>query len=259
MSLSGMRLSVSFIIFGVSLLCSHGACGQSVKHVKGNVRDEAGNIVSNATVFLITDDHIGTSKSNLDGEFDFTNFTAPARYIEVYAAGFFHERIAIADTTPQPLEVTLRIGYTTQCVEPITVPLAYYEERSGKTQLTGSVADYAGALLSHATLTLKRYQLQAPTVEGGAWLSSKETTVAYANTDEKGKFQFEDLEPGSYSLIVDHGGYNREFLGFWIARQNLTRTIRIHLKPEGVTGCEPTIFGQIGQPNADLPVILPQQ
>jgi hypothetical protein len=254
MSLSGMRLSVSCLIVGVSLLCNLGAYGQSVKQVKGSVSYEGGDVISGATVILITEDHIWTSKTNLDGEFDFTNFAVPAGYIEVYSAGFFPQRIAITDTTLQPLKVTLRIGETTNCVVPITVPLVYYEDRSGKAQLTGAVAEYAGAPLSHATLTLKRSGLRDPLEVRDAWMSSKETTVAYANSDEKGEFQFEGLEPGWYSLTVDHSNYNREVLRFWIARQNLTRTIRIHLKPEGVTGCEPTIFGQ---PSAVLPLILP--
>jgi len=47
-----MRLSISIIIFGASLLCHFGAYGQSVKHANGNVWDKAGDSNPCTTVFL---------------------------------------------------------------------------------------------------------------------------------------------------------------------------------------------------------------
>src|SRR5258708_21560413 len=137
MNLSAVRLTVPAIILTLSFLCNPGAFGQSIKQVKGIVSDQGGGVIPGATVILISDDRIWTSETNADGEFDFANFIGPVRYIEVYSAGFFPARIAIADTPPQPVKITLKEGDGSQCM-PTTVPSANYEERSGNVQLTGS-------------------------------------------------------------------------------------------------------------------------
>jgi hypothetical protein len=225
----GARLTVSAIILTLGFLCNPGAYGQSVKQVEGFVSDQGGGVIPGATVILISDDRIWTSETNADGEFDFANFIGPVRYIEVYSAGFFPARIAIADTTPQPVKIMLRVGSFSQCIA-TTVPLAHYEERSGNVQLTGSVIDDSGSPLPHTNLVLTRLGLDNHLITG-------EPGVAPASTDGKGEFEFENLEPGRYSLTATRDGFNSLWpVNFWIARKSLTRTTQIRLVPKGGPG-----------------------
>jgi len=148
------------------------------------------------------------------------------RYIEVYSAGFFPARIAIADTPPQPVKITLKVGDGSQCM-PTTVPSANYEERSGNVQLTGSVIDDSGSPLPHANLVLTRLGLDNHPITG-------EPSIAPASTDGKGEFQFENLETGRYSLTATREGfYSLWSVNFWIARKSLTKTAQIRLVPKG--------------------------
>jgi hypothetical protein len=229
MNSSAVRLTVSTIILTLSFLCNPGAYGQSVKQVEGIVSDQGGGVIPGATVILISDDRIWTSKTNSDGEFDFANFIGPASYFEVYSVGFMPVRIAVADTTPQPVKIILQVGSFSQCI-PTTVPSANYEERSGNVQLTGSVIDDSGSPLPHANLMLTRLGLDNHLITG-------EPSIAPASTDGKGEFQFENLEPGRYSLTATREGFNSPWsVNFWIARKSLTRTTQIRLVPKGGAG-----------------------
>jgi len=237
-NLTRKRVRVADLLVAGCLLCLHASAarGQSARDLRGEVFYLGGRVVPGATVTLFSDDRVLTTKTNKDGEFAFASLPADARYLEVSFAGFFISSDPITDQTPEWLPVTLFPASWGQC-EPTTIagaqPSVYYEERSGKVQLTGTVGEHSGPLLAHAALTLIRYDLNTPLVMEQP--TYKETVVSKTASNDKGEFEFRfaDIKPGRYALRAAHDGYNNRTASFWIARENLTRLARINLDRAG--------------------------
>ncbi len=189
-----------------------------------------------ATLTLLSDERVLTTKTNKDGEFAFASLPADARYLEVSFSGFFISSSPITDKTPEWEPVSLFPASWGQCA-PTTIagaqPSVYYEERSGKVQLTGTVGEHSGQLLAHAALTLIRYDLNAPLVAEQP--TYKETVVSKTASNDKGEFEFRlgDIKPGRYALRASHDGYNNRTASFWIARKSFTRLARVDLDHAG--------------------------
>jgi hypothetical protein len=230
--------------------------------------DQTGAPIWNATVTLFSDDRVRTTKVDGDGKFVFVGLTAPTHYLEASSPGFFSASISVADKPSGPVSVVLRVGDSNgQCL-PIadSYPRASYEERSGNAQLAGKVVEFSGPPLARATLTLRRAEFVPLMVNGQDVHPTPPmrkrqfsyTLAADTISNEKGEFQFTDLEPGWYSLEVAHGGHNGGTIKFWIARENLTRPAEVNLlrndapRSEGGMYCE-TILGPI-----PVQVLVPQ-
>jgi hypothetical protein len=259
------RPAISGLLVGACLLFVSAAHGQSGTGLAGRVVDHRGGGIPGASVTLFSDDRVRTTKTNYLGDFTFADLTGPAPYIEVVSKGYYSASVAVTNIAPQPLTVTLTVGSGSQCPAPDDedFPSAYYEERSSNVQLTGTVVEFSGPPLANASLRLERADLTAPS---GRWPDPtrvpamrerdfKYVFVAQATSTEKGEFQFADLEPGWYSLTAAHGDYYIGILRFWIARQNLTRTARIHLVPKAEVGGCFSIFGLPAYPAA-VPLTL---
>ena len=99
-----------------------------------------------------------------------------------------------------------------------------YEERTGKANLAGTIADaVTGKPVIGATITLYK-------------AGSADNLLPTAKSDEEGKFEFSDAASGKYKFGVSHEGYIEETVDFqfWITRQNLTRVGRISLNPKNI-------------------------
>jgi Carboxypeptidase regulatory-like domain len=248
------RLRVSGLLLGACTLFISATYGQSSTRIEGKVLDQTGAPIWNATVTLFSDDRVRTTKVDDDGKFVFVGLTAPTHYLEASSSGFLSASISVTDKTSGPVSVVLRVGESNgQCL-PIadSYPRASYEERSGNAQLAGKVVEFSGPPLASATLTLRRAEFVPLLVDGQDVyptppMRKRQFSYAFAAdtiSNEKGEFQFTDLEPGWYSLEVAHDGHNGGSTKFWIARENLTRPAEINLlrndapRSEGGMYCE---------------------
>jgi protocatechuate 3,4-dioxygenase beta subunit len=250
MKLLRERVSFSSLALGICLLCVSAAFGQSGTRLEGRVMDETGGPVPGATLTLYSDDRVSTTRADWDGKFVFINLPAHPRYLEASSPGFLDTSISIVGKAPEEVTFTLQVGkapwgpIVIGCVSPILLslppsvspPTVSYEEQSGNVRVIGSVGDSSGAPLPNATVALWRADLNAPLATGPDTQldpsmrerAFKHTLVAQMTSNEKGEFQFTDIEPGWYTL---KGGHNNSSGGaeFWIARETLTRLTRIYL------------------------------
>lgn len=81
---------------------------------------------------------------------------------------------------------------------------------------TGTVSDLEDGYLERASVKVTR-------------LKTGRTRVAI--TGKRGEFQFKGLEPGEYTLSVNHPAYSyfASAIDFWIASEKLTRFSTIYL------------------------------
>jgi len=241
---------------GVSVLllsaCIVGVCpvrGQYARPLAGQVLDEAGGAIQNATVTLFSDDRVLTTKADQNGLFEFASIPN-ARYVDATSPGFFPYSVRIAYETPERLNLTLSPASLSGCPVvtevPLTVPSAQalptrsvptaqlslsYEERSGTAPLVGRVTDEFGGPLPNTSITLLEADLNSPLATINDRLFGfglrkrpfKKTTINKVAANEKGEFQFADrLEPGWYEVTAADGHlFGR--MEFWIARENTTR------------------------------------
>ncbi len=268
-----MRLSFSGILLGACLLCVSAAGSQVATRLggrlTGRVLDETGAVVYGANVTLFSDDRVRTTKADDNGEFAFATLPSGARYLEVSSPGFIAGFLYITAKTRQQVLFNLRVGsgggpYVTCDEGKIVPPSASYEEQSGKVRLAGTVGDAWGGTLAGTTVTLIQTAPDAPPVTkqanfGGSTMqvsSPKETIIAEVIPNEKGEFQFSDLEPGWYTLKATHDGYWDGRWGdgtrFWIARENLTKLSRIYLFTKSV----PSACGTRWDGTGTVPVML---
>jgi hypothetical protein len=223
---------------------------QPARRLEGQVLDESGGSVP-ATVTLYSDDKVVTMTADGSGEFAFAALPPDTRFVEASSPGFFSDSLPISDSTPKRVSFKLQVGGYGACITVtlapnIAPPRATYEERSGKVQLTGTVGDLSGALFPHASLTLVKFDLTAarPTwIDMRAALPMrqrhiKDTVVAKETSNEKGEFQFTDLQAGWYLLKAIDGGHSGGSVQFWIARETLTRVSTIYLLPVQPCGFE---------------------
>ena len=182
--------------------------------IEGVVVDTAGAAISGASLSLFSLDRIRATKSDAAGGFDFTNLPSGSYDLEVDHPGFkmkLLERIQVADNVVQQFSIALQI-VNPGCDFKTAVS---FESRSDRASLKGSVNDVWHGPLKDATLTLT---------------SSESGQVHLTTSNDKGEFQFIDLEPGKYSLRVTHNGYwDGSATGLRIARDNLTVLSRISI------------------------------
>lgn len=240
MNVPQKRIWLSCILLGACLLCVSSVGGQIARGLEGQV--SYAGVPIPATVTLYSDDKVVTTTVDGRGEFAFASLPPNTRFVEASSPGFFSDSLPISDSMPKRVSFKLQIGSEGHCVAVIlppniAPPQVTYEERPGKAQLTGTVGDSSGALFPHASLTLVKFELTAarPT-----WIGAhspfpmkqrhiKDAVVTGGTSNEKGEFQFSDLEPGWYMLKANDGGPSCGIAQFWMARETLTRVSTIYL------------------------------
>jgi Carboxypeptidase regulatory-like domain len=256
MSLQRERLILSSSLLGVYLLCVSALHAQTGRMFEGNVQDQTGGFIAGADVTLFSDDRVLTTKTNENGIFRFSTLPPRPRYVEVSSPGFVSRSIAIADQSPERISFTLWIfdsgphvtvtecspliecGPARECgpTDNVLPPSASYEERSGNIQLTGTVTDLSRVSLRFTSITLSQADLDTPVRDRPQGIAMrerflKESVVAEVVSNDRGEFQFTDLEPGWYTLKATLDGYSNASVKFWVAHQNLTKLSRLYLFP----------------------------
>jgi hypothetical protein len=236
MFMTPKRLSDFAALLGICLVCALPVHGQSDTRIRGLAVDPTGGPLPRADVTLFSDERVLATKTDESGEFQFSPLPAGIHYLQVSATGFNTRSMSIEDKPSglillPPLEPGTSGGPCGgQIVAP---PFVSYEERTGNVLVMGQVSDVYGDPLPGNSLTLMK---AGP---GDALKRFFEGTfIAQSSTDNEGKFQFAALEPGWYSLRIDHDGYFGDLRAFWIARENLTKLLSIYLIPLDVFTCK---------------------
>lgn len=208
------------MFFVIPLPCLY---GQSTAQIRGVVRGPQGVVIIGAKVNLLSLERARKTITGGSGKFEFLDLPLSTYELQVSQAGFTLEpaqKISFNEPVLRQISIDLQLA-SSECFPNIQ---AAYEDRSDKTNLVGNIADFSspGSPVKNATLT-------ATHIETG--------TMHVVNSNEKGDFQFVNLEPGKYTMKVSHHEYSElSGLDFWVTRENLTRlpTVYIFRKNEHI-------------------------
>lgn len=200
------------LVFFIAVVASP---NESTALLRGVVLDQAGAGVSGATVRLISLGKVREAKVNEAGKFEFVDLPFGTYDLTILQPGFAPysvENLHVSSSEPAPLSITLQVNLSSCGLTPIPS----YERRTDETNLAGTVSDLADGYLEHASVKV-------------TLLKTGRTHVAI--TGKRGEFQFKGLEPGKYTLSVNHPQYSYfgSAIDFWIASENLTRFNTIYL------------------------------
>jgi hypothetical protein len=210
------RKHVCFFFSFALAVCVPTAPGQSASRLQGVVLDQSGAVVPDALVKLSSLDGLRETKTDESGRFEFADLPSGSYDLQSEHRGFKTgtvESIQVTDKVIQRISITLQIGFPTCEAQ----PTVSYGKRSDNGNLMGSVN---GTTVKSAKLTL----------------TSRESGRIYLTTsNEKGEFQFIDVEPGRYTLRVASDGYtDRSGIDFWVMRENLTKISPIYMSPKDI-------------------------
>lgn len=210
----------------VSLLAIPVLHSQDHGTLRGVVTDQFNAVISDVLVGLYSSDRVLQTKSDKNGRFEFTDAPSGTYELDAAGAGFQVrriERVRIPEKGTEVISISLLIA--NQPSECGKGPSATYEAAFGKPAVIGMVREYAGGPLVGFKIRLSK--------AGGT------RVLASQQSNEKGEFQFQDVEPGQYVLRASHkGNWVAQSDTFWITRENITRITIDPLKRGSVILCQ---------------------
>lgn len=212
------------------LVAGSAAPGQVGSQMTGLVRDASEAPVAGVLLTLSSLDRAFQTESALDGRFRF-EIIPPGRYdLEVSATGFLKQKLSInsSETTAQPLTIVLQSPHGVPGADDCGLhpSISYRLRRPNSPHLTGSVRDYSdGRPVGNAAIVLRR---------GG-----KERVAFRANSDQRGKVEFNELPAGRYELRVLRRGYRPMKLNQFLVPRESEMSVNFPiLKRNAMIACE---------------------
>jgi len=211
MKIGGLCLFMFFVAFP---LCEY---GQSTAQIKGVIRGPQNAVMAGITVNLLSVERARTTKTDESGKFEFTELPLSNFELQVrQAAGIKPvpvQEISFSEPSTRQVSIALQL-VAPECFPKIE---AAYENRIGRTNLSGKIAKF-----SSSNTPLNNGRITATHIETG--------TTRVVNSNEKGDFEFVNLEPGRYTLKVSHQGYSGlAGIDFWVTAENLTRLPTLYM------------------------------
>ena len=179
----------------------------------------------NISVTLISPDRVRYAKTDKTGKVEFT--WLPFQHYDFEASsGSFADvhlpNVQIIGNDPVTLSIPLKLWnspHKSLCPPPLAINvvsgldrLVVYDVRTDKVNLTGTISYlWTQRPLKGASITLVKFE-------------TPEIAVSQAAADNYGEYEFEDVEPGKYSLTVSYNGILEKpyDFHFWVTRENLT-------------------------------------
>jgi hypothetical protein len=213
-------LLVSLLTIPVGRCQNHGT-------LRGEVTDQFHAVISDVLVGLYSTDRVLQVKSDKNGRFEFADAPSGIYELDAASAGFQTrkiERVQIPENDTEVISISLLIA--SQPSDCGKAPSATYEAAFGKPALSGIVRGYAGGP------PLVGFKIRLSKAGGTRVLASQ-------RSNEKGEFQFRDVEPGRYVLRASHtGNWVAQSDSFWITRENITRITLDPLKRGSLILCQ---------------------
>lgn len=131
----------SNVLFVASLPC---LCGQSTAQIRGVVRGSQGIVFKGVTLYLVSPERARKTETDENGKFEFLDLPVSTYELQVRQAGVVQvpsQEISISKPAVRQVLIDLQLA-ASDCF-PNTQ--AAYEDRSDKTNLVGSVAEYSSS------------------------------------------------------------------------------------------------------------------
>jgi hypothetical protein len=195
--------------------------------LRGVITDRFDVGISDVLVSLFSPDRVLQVKSNKTGRFEFANTPSGTYELDASHEGFQtqkFDRIRIPEMDAEVMSITLPIANPgSDCGRG---PSPTYEKLAlGQSALIGVVRDYAGGPLAGFKLRLSK--------------AGATRVLASQSSNEKGEFQFQDIEPGQYVVRASHKGtWVAQSEIFWITRENITRIMLDPVKRGSIIICQ---------------------
>jgi hypothetical protein len=199
---------------------------QNSATLRGLVTDQFNVPVKNALVSLYSLDRVLQVRSDESGRFEFANAPSGTYDLEGSLSGFQTRVIAgirIPEKGVQVLSITLLIA--NQPSDCGRGPQPAYEKLAfGPPALIGVVRRYDGNPLGGFKILLLK--------------TGATRVLASQHSNDKGEFQFRDVEPGQYLVRASHKNWGAQSEIFWITRENITRIVLDPSKRGSVIICQ---------------------
>jgi Carboxypeptidase regulatory-like domain len=220
---------ISFVRFAATLVLllaiPVGRC-QGRGTLKGIVTDQFDEGLSDALVSLYSPDRVLHVTSDKIGRFDFTNVPSGTYELVVSREGFqarTFDRIRIPEMDTEAMSISLPIANPGSDCGRAPAP-TYGKLAAHQPVLLGVLRDYArGPVAGFKVRLLKADSTQI---------------VASQRSNEKGEFQFRDVQPGRYLVRASRKSWTAQSQIFWITRENITRIILDPLKRGSIILCQ---------------------
>jgi hypothetical protein len=230
-----MRTIVSAFVLAAAICMGSVLCGQSQRTLSGVILDMSGAIIPGATIRLFSPSQLYEMKSDSNGQFRFAGLDSGTYELEASSLGFITatiDNVHIPATKTEPLRLILQVWFSSPPADCGKEPPASYEvpRRKKEVGLSGVVRDANWLPIPQAQLNVSRF--------------AKTQVVATQRANDKGEFEFPNLEPGKYTLSGELTSYSMlppstlPPSGFWITRVSLTTVTLVMLKPGQVIICE---------------------
>ena len=199
---------------------------QNSANLRGLVTDQFNVPVQNSLVSLYSPDRVLQVRSDESGRFEFANAPHGTYELEASLSGFQTRVIAdirIPEKDVQVLSITLLIA--NQPSDCGRGPQPTYEKLAfGPPALIGVVRRYDGNPLGGFKIRLLK--------------TGAKRVLASQHSNDEGKFQFRDVEPGQYLVRASHKNWSAQSEIFWITRENITRIVLDPSKRGSVIICQ---------------------
>jgi len=195
--------------------------------IRGVVTDQFNAVIPDVLVGLYSTDRVLQVKSGRNGRFEFTDTPSGTYELNASHPGFQTRRIESIRIPVKDAEaISIILLVAAQPSEGGMGPSATYAKAAvGGPSLAGVVREYAGQ-------PLPGFKIRLSKTDATQVLTSQ-------RSNERGEFQFRDVEPSQYVLRASHKGYREtQSEAFWITRENITRIIFEPVKGTGIIICQ---------------------
>jgi len=200
---------------------------QSFGTLRGVTTDQFNAVISDTLVGLYSTDRVLQTKTDKNGRFEFTNEPSGTYELNAFQPGFQTRKIdSVQIPENDATEISIRLLIASQPSDCGRGSAPTYDKMAvGQPALIGVVRNNAGGPLAAFKIRLLK--------------TGSIRVVASRPSNEKGEFQFRDVEPGQYFVRASHKGkWQAQSETFWITRENITRIVLDPVKRGTIILCQ---------------------